>query len=206
VSYDPTCELYKDINAGFARVWAAGGNSSLDVRMSHGGSGAQARSVIDGLDADVVTLALSYDIDAIAVAGRLARDWQGRLPDNSSPYTSTVVFLVRQGNPKQIKDWGDLIKLGVQVSRRTRRHRAARAGISSPPMPGRSTRRVATRRRPTPRCACCSRTFRCRIPARAAPPSRSPGVASATRCWPGRARRSWRSRNPALTRSRSSCH
>jgi sulfate transport system substrate-binding protein len=115
VSYDPTRELYKDINAGFARVWAAGGNGSLDVRMSHGGSGAQARSVIDGLDADVVTLALSYDIDAIAAAGRIARNWQARLPDNSSPYTSTIVFLVRNGNPKQINDWGDLIKPGVQV-------------------------------------------------------------------------------------------
>jgi sulfate transport system substrate-binding protein len=115
VSYDPTRELYKDVNAGFAHTWAAAGNGSLNVRMSHGGSGAQARAVIDGLDADVVTLALSYDIDAIAAAGRLTRDWQARLPDNSSPYTSTIVFLVRKGNPKQIKDWGDLIKPGVQV-------------------------------------------------------------------------------------------
>jgi sulfate transport system substrate-binding protein len=115
VSYDPTRELYKDFNTAFARVWAAGGNGGLQVEMSHGGSGAQARSVIDGLNADVVTLALSYDIDAIAAAGRTARDWQSRLPDNSSPYTSTIVFLVRKGNPKSIKDWDDLIRPGVQV-------------------------------------------------------------------------------------------
>jgi sulfate transport system substrate-binding protein len=115
VSYDPTRELYKDVNAGFARAWTAAGNGDLQVQMSHGGSGAQARSVIDGLDADVVTLALSYDIDAVAASGRLAHDWQTRLPDNSSPYTSTVVFLVRKGNPKHIRDWDDLIKPGVQV-------------------------------------------------------------------------------------------
>ncbi len=115
VSYDPTRELYKELNAAFASVWAAGGNGGLEVQMSHGGSGAQARSVIDGLDADVVTLALSYDIDAIAAVGRIARDWQARLPDNSAPYTSTIVFLVRKGNPKHIQDWGDLVKPDVQV-------------------------------------------------------------------------------------------
>jgi sulfate transport system substrate-binding protein len=115
VSYDPTRELYKAFNAAFAQVWGAEGNGSLLVEMSHGGSGAQARSVIDGLNADVVTLALSYDIDALAAAGRLARDWQTRLPDNSSPYTSTIVFLVRKGNPKHVKDWGDLIRPDVQV-------------------------------------------------------------------------------------------
>ncbi|MCW3475496.1 sulfate ABC transporter substrate-binding protein [Limobrevibacterium gyesilva] len=115
VSYDPTRELYKDINAAFARAWAAQADTDVTVRMSHGGSGAQARSVIDGLDADVVTLALAYDIDAIAQAGRLSRNWQSRLPDNSAPYTSTIVFLVRKGNPKAIRDWGDLVRPDVQV-------------------------------------------------------------------------------------------
>jgi sulfate/thiosulfate-binding protein len=115
VSYDPTRELYKAVNAAFAQVWQAEGNGALQIDMSHGGSGAQARSVIDGLNADVVTLALSYDIDAIAAAGRLAPNWQTRLPDNSSPYTSTIVLLVRKGNPKHIKGWGDLIRPDVQV-------------------------------------------------------------------------------------------
>lgn len=115
VSYDPTRELYKNFNAAFARHWAAQAGGDIGVRMSHGGSGAQARSVIDGLNADVVTLALAYDIDAIAAAGRLSKDWQARLPDGSTPYTSTIVFLVRKGNPKQIKDWGDLTRPGVQV-------------------------------------------------------------------------------------------
>jgi sulfate transport system substrate-binding protein len=112
VSYDPTRELYRAVNAAFAKSAAGDG---AGVRMSHGGSGGQARAVIDGLDADVVTLALAHDIDAIAAAGRLARDWQKRLPENSCPYTSTIVFLVRKGNPKKIKDWGDLIRPGVQI-------------------------------------------------------------------------------------------
>ncbi|HYD65469.1 sulfate ABC transporter substrate-binding protein [Azospirillum sp.] len=115
VSYDPTRELYVDFNKAFAKKWQAETGQTLQVKQSHGGSGKQARSVIDGLDADVVTLALAYDIDAIADAGLLAKDWQQRLPQNSSPYTSTIVFLVRKGNPKQIKDWSDLVKPGVQV-------------------------------------------------------------------------------------------
>ena len=116
VSYDPTRELYVEFNKSFAGEWkTASGGNSITVRQSHGGSGKQARSVIDGLDADVVTLALAYDIDAIADAGLLSKDWQKRLPDNSSPYTSTIVFLVRKGNPKNIKDWDDLVKPGVQV-------------------------------------------------------------------------------------------
>ncbi len=114
VSYDPTRELYRAINAAFARSQGTGGGE-VGVRMSHGGSGAQARAVMDGLDADVVTLALAHDIDAIAESGRLARDWQRRLPENSCPYTSTIVFLVRKGNPKKIKDWDDLVRPGVQV-------------------------------------------------------------------------------------------
>jgi sulfate transport system substrate-binding protein len=115
VSYDPTRELYQDFNKAFARQWKAKTGDNVNVKQSHGGSGKQARSVIDGLDADVVTLALAYDIDEIAEKGLLAKDWQKRLPHNSSPYTSTIVFLVRKGNPKGIKDWNDLVKPGVQV-------------------------------------------------------------------------------------------
>jgi sulfate transport system substrate-binding protein len=115
VSYDPTRELYRAINARFAEQYSKESGIDLTIRQSHGGSGKQARSVIDGLEADVVTLALAYDIDAVADSGLLAKDWQTRLPDNSAPYTSTIVFLVRKGNPKHIKDWDDLVKGGVQV-------------------------------------------------------------------------------------------
>jgi sulfate transport system substrate-binding protein len=115
VSYDPTRELYQDFNAAFAKHWKAQGGDALTVRQSHGGSGKQARSVIDGLEADVVTLALAYDIDEIAQRGLLSTDWQKRLPNNASPYTSTIVFLVRKGNPKGLKDWGDLVRPGVEV-------------------------------------------------------------------------------------------
>ncbi|MFW8627540.1 sulfate ABC transporter substrate-binding protein [Deinococcus sp. ME38] len=115
VSYDPTRELYQDINAAFAKQWQAKTGDTLKINNSHGGSGSQARSVIDGLEADIVTLALAYDIDAIADKGLLPETWQKRLAYNSSPYTSTIVFLVRKGNPKGIKDWSDLVKPGVQV-------------------------------------------------------------------------------------------
>jgi sulfate transport system substrate-binding protein len=115
VSYDPTRELYAEVNAAFAAKWEAETGNALEIKQSHGGSGKQARSVIDGLEADVVTLALAYDIDAIAAAGLIDKDWQARLPDNSAPYTSTIVFLVRKGNPKQIRDWADLVKPDVQV-------------------------------------------------------------------------------------------
>ncbi len=116
VSYDPTRELYVDYDKAFAKYWQAKTGDSVTVQQSHGGSGKQARSVIDGLEADVVTLALAYDIDSIADKARLLpADWQKRLPHNSSPYTSTIVFLVRKGNPKGIKDWADLIKPGVAV-------------------------------------------------------------------------------------------
>jgi sulfate/thiosulfate-binding protein len=115
VSYDPTRELYQDFNAAFSKYWKTKGGDEARIKQSHGGSGKQARSVIDGLDADVVTLALAYDIDEIAQKGYIAKDWQKRLPHNSSPYTSTVVFLVRKGNPKGIKDWNDLTKPGVAV-------------------------------------------------------------------------------------------
>jgi sulfate transport system substrate-binding protein len=116
VSYDPTRELYKAENAAFAAQWKAKTGDTVTINQSHGGSGAQSRSVIDGLDADVVTLALAYDIDVIAQkANLLPANWQSRLPDNSSPYTSTIVFLVRKGNPWHVKDWPDLVKPGIQV-------------------------------------------------------------------------------------------
>ncbi|HET9640893.1 MAG TPA: sulfate ABC transporter substrate-binding protein [Allosphingosinicella sp.] len=116
VSYDPTRELYRDVNASFARKWKAETGEDLEIRQSHGGSGKQARSVIDGLAADVVTLALAYDIDEIAQRAKsLPANWQTRLPDNSSPYTSTIVFLVRKGNPKRITDWDDLVRPDVKV-------------------------------------------------------------------------------------------
>jgi sulfate transport system substrate-binding protein len=115
VSYDPTRELYQDVNAAFARQWKAQTGENVVVRQSHGGSGKQARSVIDGLQADVVTLALAYDIDAISERGLIAHNWQQRLDSGSAPYTSTIVFLVRKGNPKHIRDWDDLVRTGVQV-------------------------------------------------------------------------------------------
>ena len=115
VSYDPTRELYVAVNSAFAKYWKAKTGQDLQFRQSHGGSGSQARAVIDGLDADVVTLALAYDVDAISNSGLIHKDWQKRLPQNSAPYTSTIVFLVRKGNPKGIKDWNDLVRAGVQV-------------------------------------------------------------------------------------------
>ena len=116
VSYDPTRELYQDYNAAFAKHWKAKTGNDVQIQQSHGGSSKQARAVIDGLEADVVTLALAYDIDAIAQNAKLLpANWQSRLPDNSSPYTSTIIFLVRKGNPKGIKDWDDLVRPGVSV-------------------------------------------------------------------------------------------
>jgi sulfate/thiosulfate-binding protein len=115
VSYDPTRELYVEFNKAFSAAYQKESGKSVEIKQSHNGSGASARSVIDGLQADVVTLALAYDIDAIAAKGLLAKDWQGRLPQNASPYTSTIVFLVRRGNPKGIRDWNDLTKSGIGV-------------------------------------------------------------------------------------------
>ena len=115
VSYDPTRELYQDFNAVFAKYWKTKKDETVSIKQSHAGSGAQARSVIDGLEADVVTLALAPDIDAIASKGLIAADWQKRFQQNSTPYTSTIVFLVRKGNPKGIRDWSDLAKPGVSV-------------------------------------------------------------------------------------------
>jgi sulfate/thiosulfate transport system substrate-binding protein len=116
VSYDPTRELYEEFNQSFAAYWKGKTGDTVTINQSHGGSGKQARSVIDGLQADVVTLALAFDVDALAKQGKLIPDnWQTRLPDNSAPYTSTIVFLVRKGNPKKIKDWSDLVRAGVSV-------------------------------------------------------------------------------------------
>jgi len=116
VSYDPTRELYQDFNAAFAKYWQAKTGDKVTIKQSHGGSGKQARAVVDGLEADVATLALAYDVDALYEKGKLIpKDWQKRLPHNSSPYTSTIVFLVRKGNPKGIKDWDDVVKPGVSV-------------------------------------------------------------------------------------------
>jgi sulfate/thiosulfate transport system substrate-binding protein len=115
VSYDPTRELYADINTAFSREFAASTGKSVEIKQSHGGSGRQARSVIDGLPADVVTLALAYDIDEISDRGLIAPGWTQKLPNNASPFTSTIVFLVRKGNPKAVKDWDDLVKPGIKV-------------------------------------------------------------------------------------------
>lgn len=115
VSYDPTREMYTEINEAFNASWQEQGHEALEIQQSHGGSGSQARAVIDGLEADVVTLALAGDIDEIASQGLIAQDWQTRLPDNSAPYTSTIVFLVRSGNPEGIEDWDDLVQEGVEV-------------------------------------------------------------------------------------------
>lgn len=115
VSYDPTRELYQEYNVAFAKHWKAKTGETVTIKAAHGGSGKQARAVIDGLDADVVTLALAYDVDEVAKAGLTTKDWQKKLPLNASPYTSTIVLLVRKGNPKGIKDWGDLAKPGVEV-------------------------------------------------------------------------------------------
>ena len=115
VSYDPTRELYRAVNAAFIQAWQAKSGERLTINQSHGGSGAQARAVLDGLQADVVTLALAADIDALAQRGLIGADWQTRLPDNACPYTSTIVFLVRKGNPKAVRDWPDLLKPGVAV-------------------------------------------------------------------------------------------
>ncbi len=138
VSYDPTRELYKDINAAYADYWKGRTGQVVTIDQSHGGSGAQARAVIDGLAADVVTLALAYDIDSIAQRAKLLPpNWQTRLPENSTPYTSTIVFLVRKGNPWGIHGWTDLLKAGSPLWSPTRRRPAAPAGPISRPGPRR---------------------------------------------------------------------
>jgi len=129
VSYDPTRELYQDVNQTFAKQWKAKTGDNVTIKQSHGGSGKQARAIIDGLDADVATLALAYDTDALAEKGLVDKAWQKRLPHNASPYSSTIVFLVRKGNPKGIKDWGDIVKPGVAVITPNPKLLAVHAGI-----------------------------------------------------------------------------
>lgn len=133
VSYDPTRELYEQYNKAFSAHWKQQTGDNVVIRQSHGGSGKQATSVINGIEADVVTLALAYDVDAIAERGRIDKEWIKRLPDNSAPYTSTIVFLVRKGNPKQIHDWNDLIKPGVSVITPNPKSSGGAAGITWQP-------------------------------------------------------------------------
>jgi sulfate transport system substrate-binding protein len=150
VSYDPTRELYQDVNVAFAAQWKAKTGKAVTIQQSHGGSGKQARAVIDGLEADVVTLALAYDVDAIAQTGLVAAGWQKRLPQNSCPYTSTMVFLVRKGNPKGIKDWGDLARPGVSVITPNPKTSGAARWSYLAAWRGPSGSRGATRPRPRP--------------------------------------------------------
>ena len=194
VSYDPTRELYKDFNAAFAANWKAKTGETVTIQQSHGGSGKQARAVIDGLEADVVTLALEGDIDAIAKkTGKIPADWRSRLPHNSSPYTSTIVFLVRKGNPKGIKDWGDLVKDGVaghhaepEDLRRRALELPRRLGLGQQAVRRRRGEDQGLRRRPL-QARPGARHRRARLDR---PPS--PSAASATCCSPGRTRPSWR--------------
>lgn len=193
VSYDPTRELYQQYNAEFIKHWQqAHPGDTLKIQQSHGGSGKQARAVIDGLRADVVTLALAGDIDEVAKLGKtLPADWQKRLPDASTPYTSTIVFLVRKGNPKGIKDWGDLVKKDVSViTPNPKTSGGARWNFLAAWAYGLKTGEVKTRPRPT--CRSYSSTCRCWIPAPVARPSPSSTTARATCCWPGKTRPSWR--------------
>ena len=205
VSYDPTRELYDDYNKAFAAYWKKKTGQDVTIRQSHGGSGKQARTVIDGLQADVVTLALAYDIDALVKQGKLLpANWQSRLPNNSSPYTSTIVFLVRKGNPKNIKDWGDLARPGVSViTPNPKTSGGARwnylaawawalkqpggSGADGRGLPGEALQERAG-----------ARHGRARLARR---PSRS--AASATCSSPGRTRRSWRPRSSARASSTS---
>lgn len=169
VSYDPTRELYEQYNKAFSAHWKQETGDNVVIRQSHGGSGKQATSVINGIEADVVTLALAYDVDAIAERGRIDKNWLKRLPDNSAPYTSTIVFLVRKGNPKQIHDWNDLIKPGVSVITPNPKAPAAplelrRHGAML------CIRITATVRKPVNSSRRCIKTWKCWTPARAVRP------------------------------------
>ena len=187
VSYDPTRELYEDVNKNFSKYWESRTGQKINFKQSHGGSGKQARAVIDGLDADVVTLALSADIDVIAEKTRqLPADWQKKLPHNSTPYTSTIVFLVRKGNPKHIKDWGDLVKPGIGIitpnpkTSGGARWNYWRHGL------GQNTRRVATTKLHRNLCVKFIKTPRFSILAHAVQPQHLQNVALVMCCWPGK--------------------
>lgn len=169
VSYDPTRELYEQYNKAFSAHWKQETGDNVVIRQSHGGSGKQATSVINGIEADVVTLALAYDVDAIAERGRIDKNWLKRLPDNSAPYTSTIVFLVRKGNPKQIHDWNDLIKPGVSVITPNPAP-AAPAGTIWQPGAMLCIRITATRRKPRSSSRRCIKTWKCWTPARVVRP------------------------------------
>ena len=173
VSYDPTRELYEQYNKAFAAHWKQETGDNVVVRQSHGGSGKQATSVINGIEADVVTLALAYDVDAIAERGRIDKNWIKRLPDNSAPYTSTIVFLVRKGNPKQIHDWNDTVKPGVSViTPNPKSSGGARWNYRQPgAMPCITTMAIRPRLRSSSKR--CIKTLKCSTPARVAPPTPS---------------------------------
>ena len=205
VSYDPTREFYEEFNRAFAGDWKQKTGQTVTIEQSHGGSGKQARSVIDGLQADVVTLGLASDIDAIAdKAHAVNPGWETRLPNNATPYTSTIVFLVRKGNPKGIHDWPDVIRKDVSVitpnpktSSGARWNYLAAWGYAwNHNRTRRETRPASLSRRST-------KTFRCLTRARAAQPPRSSSAAWATSCSPGKTRPIWRSRNSERTNSRS---
>ena len=168
VSYDPTRELYDQYNKAFSEHWKKETGDNVVIRQSHGGSGKQATSVINGIEADVVTLALAYDVDAIAERGRIDKNWITRLPDNSAPYTSTIVFLVRKGNPKQIKDWNDLVKPAYLSLRQTRKALAGRAGIIWQPGVMHFITITAIRLKPRNSSSHCSKMLKCWILAHAA--------------------------------------
>jgi sulfate transport system substrate-binding protein len=198
VSYDPTRELYTEYNAAFAKYWQAKTSDTVTISQSHGGSGKQAQGVINGLEADVVTLALAYDIDAIATQAKLLpADWQKRLPNNSAPYTSTIVFLVRKGNPKGIKDWDDVVKPGVGVvvpnPKSSGGARWAYLAAWSYALENNNHDEAKAKEFIS-------------IPVRAVRPSRLPRTESATCCSRGKTRRTSRSRNSARIILRSSRH
>ena len=200
VSFDPTAQLYADYDKAFAAYWTQKTGTTPTLHFSHGGSGAQARAVIEGLPADVVTLALAYDIDAIAKKGLIAANWQSRLPYNSTPYTSTIVFLVRAGNPKGIKDWGDLIKPGVQiVAPNPHTSGGARWNV----LAAWAWALQANHGDTTAALADLKAVF-ANVPVRMAPPSPSPSAASATFWSAGNQTPSSPSSSPAPARTRSS--
>ena len=222
VSYDPTREFYQDFNRSFAEYWQAKTGQVVTVEQSHGGAGKQARAVIDGLEADVVTLALAYDIDAIAAKAQLfPAKWQTRLPHNSSPYTSTIVFLVRKGNPKQIKDWGDLVQGDVSIitpnpktSGGARWNYLAAWGYALKQQLGSldalrdDSRQADVDAAQAKALAFVTELYR-RVPVldsgREVPPIRLCSARSATSCWPGRMKPTWQCRSWGRRRSRSSC-
>lgn len=180
VSYDPTRELYADFNEAFSKKWEADTGEHVNFTQSHGGSGKQARSVREGLEADVVTLALAYDVDEIAATGLIDKDWIKKFPNNSAPYTSTIVFLVRKGNPKNIHDWDDLVRDGIEVVTPNPKTSAVRAGTTSARGHMRRKNSMVTRDKSKASSRSCSRTSSPSTPVRAARRHRSSSAARAT--------------------------